>query len=150
MIDKRMNDLETYVNEFRRLALEQAWVSDFPRGVCGDASEVLGALLLEHGYGEWELIRCRNSGSSEETPDTHAWIRQDQTVVDVTYDQFTDMDRCFDPNAELIQTSEIPLRRRFPKSLGESRSINLGTIGDRLPLIYRVMKPRLAHLASES
>lgn len=146
---KPMKDLENYVNEFRRLASGQAWILDFPRGVCSDASEVLGALLLKHGYGEWELIRRQNEGIRGVIPNTHTWIRQDQMVIDVTYDQFTEMDRCFDPNAALILDSENSLNERFPVSLGEPRPINLDSIGSGLSPIYNAIELKLAYLSAK-
>jgi hypothetical protein len=59
---------------------------EFPRGSCGDVTPLLGAYLIEHGFGPFDYVlgRCGRSGF------THAWLRQGLLDVDITADQFTD------------------------------------------------------------
>jgi hypothetical protein len=59
---------------------------DFPRGSCGDTSILLGEYLSELGYGEWSYVPGVRGRS------THAWIEQRGVIVDITADQFEDMD----------------------------------------------------------
>ena len=73
---------------FRRAAEQGGLVSvglqAFPRGACGDTSELLGQYLLDSGLGEWTYRFGWFSGHS------HAWLERDGVVVDITADQFAE------------------------------------------------------------
>ena len=58
----------------------------FPRGACGEASRLLATYLREHGRGEFEYCFGLRPGKS------HAWLRRDELIVDITADQFEDQD----------------------------------------------------------
>jgi hypothetical protein len=59
---------------------------DFPMGSCGDASDLLGEYLREHDYGDWIYMHGQKGDQ------THAWIEQDDVIIDITVRQFgTDM-----------------------------------------------------------
>ena len=62
----------------------------FPRGACGDATLLLGALLAdsgEHGFG---YISAYRGKQSDRTWTSHAWLQKGNCVIDVTADQFAD------------------------------------------------------------
>jgi hypothetical protein len=61
---------------------------DFPTGSCGDASPLLGQFLREQGYGEWVYV----SGCRKGDDHSHAWLEQDGWILDITADQFTEVD----------------------------------------------------------
>ncbi len=64
----------------------------FPRGSCGDASPLLGTYLIEQGLGEFKYI-LGNYGSEEEGDfSSHAWLQSNHLIVDITADQFSDID----------------------------------------------------------
>jgi hypothetical protein len=63
----------------------------FPHGSCGDTVLLLGAFFIDklgvtfgHVYGEW--------GTSVEDFATHAWIERNGVVIDITADQFNEID----------------------------------------------------------
>lgn len=59
---------------------------DFPRGCCGDVSELLAAFLKDCGHGEFEYV----SGWSENYEEgSHAWLEFDGFIIDATIDQFS-------------------------------------------------------------
>lgn len=62
----------------------------FPRGACGDASLILAEHLRRHGAGDVRYasgVRWRG-----EDRRSHAWLRVDGYIVDITADQFEEID----------------------------------------------------------
>lgn len=62
-------------------------LADFPKGSCGEASELLGQYLSDSGLGTWG---CR-SGMQLDPVFSHAWVERDGLIVDITADQFPDV-----------------------------------------------------------
>ncbi len=58
----------------------------FPRGACGDTSQMLGQYLADQGCGAFDYV----SGISG--TGMHAWLEQGDIVVDITGDQFPGFD----------------------------------------------------------
>jgi hypothetical protein len=67
-----------------RSSLPEA-MENFPRGSCGDATLLLAKYLEENGCGSFDYVL----GEKEER--SHAWLQKDGIVVDITCDQFPDM-----------------------------------------------------------
>jgi len=63
----------------------------FPTGSCGDASPLLGRFLKDHGAGEVTYV-LGERGELNRDWTSHAWLRVDGYIVDITADQFSDMD----------------------------------------------------------
>ena len=61
-------------------------MKDFPDGACSDASLLLAKFLEQRGLGLFDLQGGERGGS------THAWLQRDDLVVDITADQFPDME----------------------------------------------------------
>ena len=62
----------------------------FPRGCCGDTSELLAQFLLENGIRTFYVCGMYNHNSFENSQ-THAWLLTDNhTIIDITGDQFRD------------------------------------------------------------
>lgn len=86
-----INDIEASAQRFRR-ALDEIHehlgvpFDQFPRGCCGDTSELLAAFLTDAGLGIFRYV----SGWREDGSTSHAWLEQEGVVVDVTADQFED------------------------------------------------------------
>jgi hypothetical protein len=62
----------------------------FPRGSCGDASLVLGHFLKKRGF----VCPTYVQGERGEVNDdwtSHAWLRVDRFIVDITADQFPEI-----------------------------------------------------------
>ena len=58
--------------------------TNFPRGACGDAALLLAKYLENNGHiGLAYVLGMRGGGS-------HAWLKRDCLVVDITADQFED------------------------------------------------------------
>ena len=63
----------------------------FPRGCCGDASDLLAQYLLDNGIKTYYV--CGNYYYDEPTKgaQSHAWLQtEDKTIIDITGDQFKD------------------------------------------------------------
>jgi hypothetical protein len=61
--------------------------TDYPRGACGPASEILGRLLKEQLQYEGMYV-CGYEHPELPADQSHAWFEVADVLVDVTYDQF--------------------------------------------------------------
>src|SRR4051794_18534083 len=91
----RLTELLATVEVFRRALevtteLSHPGFRQFPRGACGESSGLLGEFLRERGFGEWTY---RWSVRYEPDHQSHAWIEQGDVVVDITADQFEEIDK---------------------------------------------------------
>lgn len=76
-----------------RVALESGGLrlgrlAAFPRGSCGDACELLGQYLIDSGFGDWRFC----AGIRDRSFLSHAWLERDGLILDITADQFTEID----------------------------------------------------------
>jgi hypothetical protein len=76
-----------------RLALDSgglrlAGLAAFPHGSCGDTCELLGQFLIDSGLGEWRFC----AGARSQSFVTHAWLELDGLILDITADQFPEID----------------------------------------------------------
>ena len=67
--------------------------AEFPAGSCADASIILGAFLFDRGCGEFELTRGSRGRMDDDNWGTHGWLTQGELVIDITADQFADIDK---------------------------------------------------------
>jgi hypothetical protein len=65
---------------------------DFPHGSCGDAALLLGTLLSDYGLGEFMHVGGERGDKSDNTWCTHGWLEQNSLIVDITADQFGEID----------------------------------------------------------
>lgn len=97
-----MNKVRYFVNQFRS-AIELAKefgefkkdisFNSFPRGCCGDTSDLLAHYLLENGIKTYYVCGTYRADKFEDTQ-SHAWlIMLDGTIIDITGDQFKDDSR---------------------------------------------------------
>jgi hypothetical protein len=85
----RVRDAATrFRRAFEQGGLEFHGVADFPLGACGTASDLLGQYLADSGLGEWTY----RSGELPDSGNTHAWLERDGVLVDITADQFADVE----------------------------------------------------------
>lgn len=63
-------------------------LAEFPRGSCGDASDLLGLFLAERGFGQWQWIGAERY---DRRYCSHAWIERDEFIVDITSSQFAEV-----------------------------------------------------------
>jgi hypothetical protein len=59
-------------------------LKDFPRGACGNASDLLGTWLLEKHLIKSEYVHGERDGKS------HGWLEVGAVAIDITSDQFPD------------------------------------------------------------
>jgi hypothetical protein len=59
---------------------------DFPNGSCGDASLLLARYLRDNNAGEFQYVLGERGVGEHWT--SHAWLEQNEIVVDITADQF--------------------------------------------------------------
>ena len=62
----------------------------FPHGACLDTSTLLAAYLEDNGCGEFELLAVRWPNNDL---GTHAWLEKGGWIVDITADQFNDVEK---------------------------------------------------------
>jgi len=94
--------------EFRRMivsAIEEGLIQDvifkkFPDGCCGDASDLLGQYLLDHGIQTWNVIgqyyyNYDLDSEAYREIQTHNWLstenpfeKNNYLIIDITGDQF--------------------------------------------------------------
>jgi hypothetical protein len=103
----------------------------FPWGACGDASVLLGKFLKDQGLGDFTLVIGRSADNQ------HAWLEQDNVVVDITADQF-------DGFGGLIHVGDDIWRKRFAERTrcgAASRHVDNGA-GSDLAGDYRLLADR--------
>ncbi len=69
--------------------LELSSLQYFPRGSCGDVCEMLGQYLLDLGLGRWLY---RDGQVYPNRFSSHGWLKLDGLIVDITADQFAEVD----------------------------------------------------------
>lgn len=65
---------------------------NFPKGSCGDAVLLLGTYLIENGYGQFNYALGSRGDAREGTLQSHVWLERGQLVIDITADQFPEID----------------------------------------------------------
>jgi hypothetical protein len=84
--------IEAEAQRFRQaivaaLPLDDVVLDHFPHGTCGDVAILLGEFFYRTWLGEWTY----RSGIRDDH--THAWLERDGVTVDITADQFPDVDQ---------------------------------------------------------
>ncbi|MCP4124426.1 MAG: hypothetical protein GY751_22005 [Bacteroidetes bacterium] len=67
--------------------------SSFPRGSCGEAAPMLGTYLIEQGLGEFQYMLGDYGSIEGGNWSSHAWLQSGNLIVDITADQFPDIDK---------------------------------------------------------
>jgi hypothetical protein len=115
---------------------ELPWTS-FPRGVCGDTSLVLGQVLDDAGIRGFMYV-CGNRYKGDGSPSSHAWLQNGEWIVDITADQFPEVDE-----------SVIVTNKSEWHGLWEHQRPEPGTLreyGSQVPQLWRlltILKPQL-------
>jgi hypothetical protein len=66
-------------------------MQDFPTGSCGDATDLLGAYLADEGLGSFMYVEGWRG--AVEDRHSHAWLEEDGLIVDITADQFPEIEQ---------------------------------------------------------
>jgi hypothetical protein len=91
--------IERCFGRFRAISLKE-----FPRGSCGDVSDILGMFLRETLEVECEYVSGWADGQS------HAWLEIGEITIDITADQFA-------ANEAVIVSCESVFHRKFDVSI---------------------------------
>jgi hypothetical protein len=54
---------------------------DFPVGSCGDTALLLGTLLSEAGFGEFNYVSAERVDKRERTWQSHGWVEQNSLII---------------------------------------------------------------------
>lgn len=65
--------------------------ANFPYGSCADASIILGEFLFKEGQGNFYLVRGTRGRMDDDTWGSHAWLAQNDWIIDITANQFADV-----------------------------------------------------------
>lgn len=93
--NSEIDKIQLYACKFR-LAIEQCdrkvlpvYFRDFPRGSCGDTCLLLAKYLQDVGLGIFSYVV--DIYQDDQNHYTHAWLKQRNVIVDITADQFNDI-----------------------------------------------------------
>ena len=146
-----ISELEEIAFAFRN-ALEEArydlkfknpCLMDFPRGSCGETSELIAEYLLKNKKIHCKIISAEISGDSFDDMFSHAWIEiNDNIIIDITADQYK-YDNYFNEVKEWIVPCYVgkktELHNMFeiiPNGIREFRGIEFYNDPSRTNLIY--------------
>jgi hypothetical protein len=111
-----------------------AGLRHFPRESCADTVLLLGAHLLDAGYGAFDGVGGEFA-SPGDAGHSHAWLEQGGLIVDITADQFPEV------SDRVIVTRDDEWHRRFHVSnrgvadfrrYGPETATQLGAVYDRI------------------
>lgn len=101
---------------------------DFPDGSCGDTALLLGTMLSEAGFGEFCYVSAVRGDMGNHTYRSHAWIEQNSLIIDITADQFPEID------GPVIVTNESPWHASFEIKQRHAARID-ALVGPSLPAL---------------
>ncbi len=94
--NSKINEIRLCAGKFR-LAIEQCdkkilpdTFRSFPKGSCGDTCLILAKYLKESNLGVFNYILGKIYKDNQNYY-THAWLKQNQVIVDITADQFNNV-----------------------------------------------------------
>lgn len=132
--------VEAEASRFRRAlelgGLGRPSLEQFPRGSCGDASELLGQFFSDVGLGGW-FYRWGFDNAQL----SHGWIERDGLIVDITADQFAEI------SEPVLVRTDRSWHRRFRAGTTSRRVAALDYYGaDHRPAteaIYEILRIRI-------
>ena len=129
---RQIDELRTLATRFRRAVRDtdpsevdpevRFIVAAFPKGVCGAICFLLGHYLRKNGFPGAEYC----NGIRRSDGESHAWIETEGLIVDITGDQFAEIDD------EVIVTADFTWHRRFSERPGR-RPADFLIYGDGSP-----------------
>ena len=94
--NSKIDEIQLYAEKFR-FAIEQCdkkilpvTFRSFPKGSCGDTCLILAKYLDDSALGVFNYILGRIYKDNQNYY-THAWLKQSQVIVDITADQFNNV-----------------------------------------------------------
>lgn len=137
--DDRVDRLRLVCREFRhaieaceRMRLAEAF-EKFPRGSCFAASMILAKYLAGAGFGRFRLM------TGARGDETHAWLQNEELIVDITADQFGDSPAVFVGRTSIWHSGfagrvEVPCAAtaQWGASVDERSRISLATVLEQI------------------
>lgn len=68
-------------------------MQSFPIGSCGDATPLLGTFLAQQGLGTFMYVLGERDHNGINGRHSHAWLEDNGIIVDITADQFAEIDQ---------------------------------------------------------
>lgn len=133
--DKKIKEIKNIAIKFRNaiLSIEKdnrpICLRDFPLGSCGDASSLLGKYLEQKGFGKFTYVSSQRISKPEES---HAWIKGDNLIIDITADQFDEI------NFEVIVAEKSAFHETF--EIIKTDDVNFLSATVQLAKFYEVLK----------
>jgi hypothetical protein len=109
----------------------------FPGGACGDTTLLLGQVLDDAGISGFEYI-CGNRYKEDGTCASHAWLQNGEWIVDITADQFPEVEQTV-----IVTNSSGWHKQWHPERPQEG---TLKPYGDQVPQLWRllsIIRPQL-------
>lgn len=110
----------------------------FPKGACGDTCLVLGQVLHDEGFQGVQYI-CGDKYRIDGRPYSHAWLLYKGIIIDITADQFPEVE------SKVIVTSESEWHKQWEQDRPESGVLKDYGIANVQPLwkLYSLVKRQL-------
>ncbi|MFL4476037.1 hypothetical protein ACIPVK_18740 [Paeniglutamicibacter sp. MACA_103] len=135
--------LLAFVEEFRTAAkdTQAQHHKSFPNAACNWASEILGRLLSDKGFGTWQLIKASGRLDPEGSPHTHDWLEKDGVHVDPTAGQFNDRKIFAGKELPIAHRGESPICHVF--GVYDSRDVLVEGVHHSAEGAHRIIRSRL-------
>jgi len=111
------------------------WFSSFPRGCCGDASELLAKYFIQNGISV-EYVWGMNKNQS------HAWLEYMGYIIDITADQFLDI------NDKIVISKDKKWHSKFKRQSRRNSNFEIDNEinRERLGELYRNITARIHNI----
>lgn len=99
---------------------ENSIFREFPNGCCADASLILAKFLEQKGFGICKYVR------GQKGIPTHAWLENEGFIIDITADQFDEIDEMVivSKNSEFHLEYDIICKASYKESFGGGGSVD--------------------------
>lgn len=119
---------------------------NFPKGSCGWASLLLGAFLKDTENENFEYICGERLPESASQSISHAWLKRQELIVDITADQFSDAPEAVIVSESSSWHSTFKFKHTEPADFRES----LGPATYPLLAVYKRVKAKIAQKTESS
>lgn len=110
----------------------------FPKGACGDTCLLLGQVLHDEGFKGAEYV-CGNKYREDGKSYSHAWLRYGGLIIDITADQFPEVE------SKVIVINESEWHEQWEEDRPDSGVLQDYEVAHVQPLwgLYWLVKPQL-------
>jgi hypothetical protein len=140
--NSKIDEIQLYAEKFR-LAIEQCdkkilplTFRYFPKGSCGDTCLILGQYLKDSNLGVLKYILGKTYKDNQNYS-THAWLKQSQVIVDITADQFNNVQQ------KVIVTTNSNWHKKFhiqSETIADLETYDSHTQAELLDCYYKIKR----------